>query len=63
LITTASAFWRWNASTASACAGGGLPDTLSPPRLHPDVSADLWRRAEVLARAFLGRLHAFSAVP
>jgi len=35
---------------------GGLPDTLAEANLHASVANETWRRAEVLARAFLHRL-------
>ena len=35
---------------------GGLPDTLADANLHASVANETWRRAEVLARAFLHRL-------
>ena len=38
--------------------GGGLPDTLAEASLHASVANDTWRRAEALARAFLGRIRA-----
>jgi serine/threonine protein kinase HipA of HipAB toxin-antitoxin module len=36
--------------------GGGLPESIPAPTLRAEVSNDLWRRAEVLAGEFLGRM-------
>jgi hypothetical protein len=36
--------------------GGGLPDSLGDAAIDPGVSNETWRRAEVLARAFLARV-------
>jgi serine/threonine protein kinase HipA of HipAB toxin-antitoxin module len=36
--------------------GGGLPESLADPTIDPGVANETWRRAEVLARAFLDRV-------
>jgi DNA-binding transcriptional ArsR family regulator len=38
--------------------GGGLPDTLSAATITSSVSNETWRHAEILARAFMGRVKA-----
>lgn len=38
--------------------GGGLPDSLAAPTIHASGANETWRRAEVLARAFLIRVMA-----
>lgn len=40
--------------------GGGLPDSLAAPTIHAGVDNETWRRAEVLANAFLVRVMAAS---
>lgn len=38
--------------------GGGLPDTIPAATIHAGVPNETWRRAEILARAFLARVMA-----
>lgn len=38
--------------------GGALPDTLAPPNIRPEVPPGVWRRALVLAEAFMARVRA-----
>ena len=38
--------------------GGGLPDTLPEPQLHPAIPHATWRQAQQLARDYRSRLQA-----
>ena len=45
---------------AFAPRSGGLPESIAAPTIQADVPNDIWRRAEVLAGEFLGRVRALN---